>query len=558
MINPVETQKERILLVESDPQINELIAQQTLRPLGYQVEIVESASSAINDIDKIAPDLIIADLCLPEVSGKDLLVALTSQGIDVPVIVITPRGRESDALQAFRLGAVDFLTHPIREFEVVNVVEATLYQRRKRDELHSYSRQLDQNKEELEKRIRDLTEIFSIGKLTPSIANQQLLYERIIHVALLITQADAAWMLTLDIKRKKYILQACLNADEAIQSKLNLPYEDGLSSLVAVSGQFISLHGDALRPFELSELVEAALIVPIKQKEEVSGMLVVVRKTPQPFSKDQHAMLEMVAEYSSILLENSRHYQKLEVRLSYLQQSGIYATIDSDLKNDLLRQAGMELRNPIKSLMDNLDVLSNQAERRFNLKQSDAIIAIEEEADILMDIADSMVRIQQGDTSKSLEDIDLNQVVREVVNRSQAIAQVSGIAIRLEIPPQPSIVTVFASQITKVIEGLVSNALKYNSPKAQIMIRIEKKDDCTMLMIKDQGNGVDESLIERLFDKKSGLLGEEARRFGGIGISLPMMKEIIAAHGGEIWVESGYGKGFTVFFTLPRKLTHSD
>ncbi|OGN88961.1 MAG: hypothetical protein A2Y88_05900 [Chloroflexi bacterium RBG_13_48_10] len=558
MINPVETQKERILLVESDPQINELIAQQTLRPLGYQVEVVESASSAINDIDKIAPDLIIADLCLPEVSGKDLLVALTSQGIDVPVIVITPRGRESDALQAFRLGAVDFLTHPIREFEVVNVVEDTLYQRRKRDELHSYSRQLDQNKEELEKRIRDLTEIFSIGKLTPSIANQQLLYERIIHVALLITQADAAWMLTLDIKRKKYILQACLNADEAIQSKLNLPYEDGLSSLVAVSGQFISLHGDALRPFELSELVEAALIVPIKQKEEVSGMLVVVRKTPQPFSKDQHAMLEMVAEYSSILLENSRHYQKLEVRLSYLQQSGIYATIDSDLKNDLLRQAGMELRNPIKSLMDNLDVLSNQAERRFNLKQSDAIIAIEEEADILMDIADSMVRIQQGDTSKSLEDIDLNQVVREVVNRSQAIAQVSGIAIRLEIPPQPSIVTVFASQITKVIEGLVSNALKYNSPKAQIMIRIEKKDDCTMLMIKDQGNGVDESLIERLFDKKSGLLGEEARRFGGIGISLPMMKEIIAAHGGEIWVESGYGKGFTVFFTLPRKLTHSD
>src|SRR4030065_2768280 len=169
MINPVETQKERILLVESDPQINELIAQQTLRPLGYQVEVVESASSAINDIDKIAPALIIADLCLPEVSGKDLLVALTSQGIDVPVIVITPRGRESDALQAFRLGAVDFLTHPIREFEVVNVVVATLYQRRKRDELHSYSRQLDQNKEELEKRIRDLTEIFSIGMLTPSI-----------------------------------------------------------------------------------------------------------------------------------------------------------------------------------------------------------------------------------------------------------------------------------------------------------------------------------------------------------------------------------------------------
>jgi signal transduction histidine kinase len=208
--------------------------------------------------------------------------------------------------------------------------------------------------------------------------------------------------------------------------------------------------------------------------------------------------------------------------------------------------------------MENLDLLSIQGDRRLSLKQNDALNALQEEADILMDIADSMVRIQQGDTTRILEDIDLNEVVRDVVTRYQAISQVGRITIRLELPAQPTIVTVFASQITKVIEGLLSNALKYSPQKTQITIHIERKDDRTVLMVKDLGEGINENLAERLFDKKSSLFGEEARRFGGIGISLPMMKEIISAHRGDIWVESGHGKGFSIIFSLPHNLSHSD
>src|SRR4030042_1501673 len=65
MINPMELQKERILLVESDAQVCEVIAEQTLRPLGYQVEAIESAARAIQDIGNLAPDIIITSLNLP-------------------------------------------------------------------------------------------------------------------------------------------------------------------------------------------------------------------------------------------------------------------------------------------------------------------------------------------------------------------------------------------------------------------------------------------------------------------------------------------------------------
>jgi signal transduction histidine kinase len=175
-----------------------------------------------------------------------------------------------------------------------------------------------------------------------------------------------------------------------------------------------------------------------------------------------------------------------------------------------------------------------------------------------MDIADSMVIIQQGETKKILEKVDLNEVVRDVMNRFQVIAQAGRIVIKPELPSQPTIVTVFTSQIVKVIEGLLSNALKYSPSKALIIIRVEKKDNCTVLTVKDQGEGINEDLVEKLFDKKSSLFGEEARRFGGIGLSLPMMKEIISAHQGEIWVESGHGRGFTIIFSLPQQETGSD
>ena len=547
----MEMQKERILLVESDPEISQTITHQILEPLGFQVEVFESASNVIKDIDNLTPDIIITNLYLPGISGKDLLVALTSQGIDIPIIVIAPRGHETDVLQAFRLGAINFLSYPIREAEVVNVIEGTLSQLRKRNELKIISSRIDQTKREMDQRVNDLTEIFSIGKLVPSAANQRILYDKITNAATLVTQSDIAWLSVFDITRDKYILRACVNAEDMLPG-LNLPYESTLSSLVATSGQAVFFHGDALQNFNLPYMWEAVLVVPIKHNEDVTGMLAMGRKFPQPFDNDQQALLELMAGYASILIENSLRFQTLEQRISYLQHSGIYATVNSDLKNDLLRQASMELRSPLKSLMENLAVLSKPGDRRLNLKQTDALNTIQEDADILMDIADSMVRIQQGDTSKILEDIDLNNVVHDVVNRSQAIAQMGRIIFKLELPAQPTIVTVFASQITKVVDGLVSNALKHSPPKAQIVIRVEKKDDRTLLTVKDLGEGINENLAERLFDKKSSIYGGMARRFGGIGISLPMMKEIINAHRGEIWVESGHGKGFNIIFSLPQ------
>ena len=80
--------KERILLVESNPEISDLIARQTLLPSGFRIEVVGAANIAIQAIVRFTPDLIIANLNLPGLSGKDFLVALAAQGAEAPVVVI--------------------------------------------------------------------------------------------------------------------------------------------------------------------------------------------------------------------------------------------------------------------------------------------------------------------------------------------------------------------------------------------------------------------------------------------------------------------------------------
>ena len=83
---------ERVLIVDEDPDVLDLLSRQVLEPLGYEVATANEAGIAIQQAVSFSPDLIVASLMLPGLSGKDLLVALRSQGLDVPVIVTAEEG----------------------------------------------------------------------------------------------------------------------------------------------------------------------------------------------------------------------------------------------------------------------------------------------------------------------------------------------------------------------------------------------------------------------------------------------------------------------------------
>lgn len=386
----MKTARERILLVESDPEICDLIARQTLLALGYQVQVARQAANAIQEASRFAPDIVITDISLPDLSGKDLLVALNSQGVSAPVIVIAQKGMENDLIQAFRLGATDYLLWPAREAEVVAAVERVLKQVRARRERETLARQLKQTNDELQQRVRELTTIFAIGKAVTSITNQSELFEKIVEGAVYVTEADAGWLLLRHERDKVFTLAAQRNLPKAIAARLNQPWDDGISSLVALSGESLSISGEPLARFKVSQLGQSALVVPVKLKKEVIGLLVVVRKEPHPFSASNRTLLEAVADYASISMVNARLFRALEDRARALQQAADVAQANERKKADLINGLQRDLVQPLSKAMKAIDSMLVGETTRLNAAQKGVLRSAMENLQTISNLVQSL------------------------------------------------------------------------------------------------------------------------------------------------------------------------
>jgi DNA-binding response OmpR family regulator len=331
---------DRILLVENDPEIIDLIARQVLISVGYDVDVVADSSSAIKQAFQNPPDLIIADLNLPTLSAKDLLVALSSQGIDTPLLVIANKGQEQDIIQAFRLGAADYLLWPAREAEVLSAVERVLnrvHATRDRQRLDS---RLSALYGEFQRKVGELTTLINIGKAVVSVTDHRLLFQKIVDGAAQLAAANIAWLLIRDDENRSFVLTAHHGLPEVWAKKINLPMDDGISGLVALSGETLSIAGEPLRKFRVANMGKSACAIPIKVQREVIGMLVVVRKEARPFEKPEQTLLEAVADYASISLVNARLFRAVNTSVQASKevekrQNALFESVRNSIAEEL-------------------------------------------------------------------------------------------------------------------------------------------------------------------------------------------------------------------------------
>jgi len=340
----IPTHLERVLVVDEDPEVLDLVARQVLEPLGYNVATASDAAGAIQQALTFAPDLVFASLSLPGLSGKDLLVALRSQGLNVPTLVTAQEGMDADAIQAFRLGASDYLVKPLRETEVVSAVERAISEIRLRNEREQLAKQLEESNLKLERRVRELTTLFGLGKTVTSTTHQGQLFDKLMEGSIYVTEADMGWVLLPEEHDPQLYLRAQRNLPSDLKGKLHQPWDDGVSSLVMLSGEALAIHGEGLSQFKLARFGEAALIAPIKVRDQSIGVITVARVEARPFSERAQAMLEAVADYASISLVNARLFQALEARAHRLQQMIDEAQIDAQARADWRAGLNRDLR----------------------------------------------------------------------------------------------------------------------------------------------------------------------------------------------------------------------
>jgi two-component system NtrC family sensor kinase len=339
-----QAQGERVLVVDEDPDVLDLLAREVLGPMGYNVATASDAAGGIQRALTFAPDLIVASLTLPGLSGKDMLVALRSQGLEVPTLVTAGEGMDADAIQAFRLGAHDYLVKPLREAEVVAAVERAIHEIRLRRDRQDLAKKLAESNRQLERRVRELTTLFGLGKTVTSTTNLNQLFDRIVEGSLYVTEADLGWVLLKDDNSNALILRAQRNLPPSHIEKLHQPWDDGVSSLVMLSGEALAIHGEGLAQFKVARFGKAALIAPIKARDQTIGALAMAREQERPFSERTQAMLEAVADYASIALVNARLFQALEARAAHLQKNVDVVRKNAEARDEWLSGLNRSLR----------------------------------------------------------------------------------------------------------------------------------------------------------------------------------------------------------------------
>ena len=130
-----------------------------------------------------------------------------------------------------------------------------------------------------------------------------------------------AWLLVRDQESRAFLLTAQRGLPEVWAKKMNMPMDDGVSSLVAVSGETLAMAGDPLQQFRIANLGKSVCVVPIKVQAEVIGLLIVVRREARPFSKNEQTLLEAVSDYASISLVNARLFKILNDTVQTARES---------------------------------------------------------------------------------------------------------------------------------------------------------------------------------------------------------------------------------------------
>jgi signal transduction histidine kinase len=362
--------------------------------------------------------------------------------------------------------------------------------------------------------------------------------------------ADRGWLLLRNGDSKKYTLSACINLPNSIEKLIGHSWDDGISSLVALSGEPLSIHGNPLKRFKVARLGKSVLVVPVKAQKEVVGLIVGMRERARAFSSSNQTMLEAVADYASISLMNAQLFTALEKRARSLQKAIENAKGSERVKTSIFQNLASELRTPLTAMNHQIDIL-NEDINGMRADHRSSINLLEKNLDHIARVVDALDVLQKASASQKLEPVDLVGLAKRVFMRFEETVETDCVRLIYEFQKDPLFVRIDSENIAEVFEILLSNAIRYSAGgRVEIQAR-ETQNGFVHVIVQDSGPGIDLEHWEKIFDPFYQINGRQTNLHDGLGIGLFLAKEIIKSHGGDLWLKSKQNNGSMFHFTLP-------
>ena len=225
---------------------------------------------------------------------------------------------------------------------------------------------------------------------------------------------------------------------------------------------------------------------------------------------------------------------------------------EADASHELVAVVSHELRAPLTGVKGLLQTVLEYWDRFDDAERQRLLQMAAENADrmgrLLSELLD-LSRLEAGKLSVRREDTDLGQLITDVVDRVVQMWTDSGgdkPTIETQVEALPML-RLDAERIEQVFTNLLENALRYADPPLRITTEVTESD--VVVVVADTGNGIAPDDAERIFDK---FVRRDNERRSGTGLGLYIVRGLVEAHGGEVWVTSVVGEGSQFHVRLPR------
>jgi DNA-binding response OmpR family regulator/signal transduction histidine kinase len=526
----VPENREKILVVARDPSIVDFISRQALAAVGYRTLTANDFSSAMDAVISFRPDTMILDVQLEGMNATDLMMALSTQGISVPVIALGPKGEEARVIQAFRVGAVDYVLWPAREPEIISVVERSLAQLRMK-------REKEQLASELQQRVQDLTAISHLGKTVTSTTNMQDLYNKLLQAALNSTKSETGWLSILEEDSKDYSLVSCHNLPQSILGKVGKSWNDGISQQVLKNGKIFQLSGEKLQNHPVAAFGQAIIILPIVARQQVIGMLTLMRRESKPYSESDIRILEALGDYAAISLANAYLFTANEEGANSLHYSLENFQLNQKVSYSLVKAIKHEIQTSLKKISAVYAQITMSKTSPLQEKQKDRMVQLNSAISELASLADAISLPLLERPSFSPSSILLNELIRSEVGQLKSAYKKLNITPRIDegdnqyINCQPSI-------MGAIIRGMLCLGLKYSNSGEELHIQLDSvSNGGIQVKVGSLGESILQEQVDRLFMADNSVIIPAERRHLGIGLDPSLIRDLVKSVGGEFAIE---------------------
>ena len=223
-------------------------------------------------------------------------------------------------------------------------------------------------------------------------------------------------------------------------------------------------------------------------------------------------------------------------------------------KSDFISTISHEFKTPLTSIIMGADLLLNPSVGEINDDQRELISTIKEDSFSLTNLVNNLLQMSKYDSSEvtySFGNADISSIIEQSMSQFRHMAQKMNIDFIYEAQDPLPMINADSEKIMWVMNNLLSNAFKYSDSGDLIKIRAYQNiDDHIIVQVSDQGPGIPPKYFESIFERYF-QVNESDIELGGTGMGLALSKEIITAHGGDIWCTNNTPRGSVFSFTVP-------